>query len=209
MSFHDLPSRCIAFSAMCQAASLVDQIARTGICSDVIAFEASLMSTLKIDSDSPLQIYGAYESLAVGIKSAIEQLENTEGKRNMQVTKYIIGMISLENKLTANSSLVNILSERINQVQRQLSHVNISDISVLKNFDSIYKDIISDLGPKIQVNGTPACLQQEISQHKIRALLLSGVRAAVLWRQLGGKRRQLIFSRKAILNQLKQDLVRV
>lgn len=209
MSFHDLPSRCIAFSAICQAASIVDQIARTGICSDVIAFEASLMSTLKIDSDSPLEIYGGYESLAVGIKSAIEQLENTSGKRNLQVTKYIIGMISLENKLTANSSLLKILSERINQVQRQLSHANISDLSVLKSFDSIYKDIVSGLGPKIQVNGTPACLQQEISQHKIRALLLSGVRAAVLWRQLGGKRRQLIFSRKAILNQLKQDLVRV
>ncbi|MEH6454630.1 MAG: DUF489 family protein, partial [Psychromonas sp.] len=45
--------------------------------------------------------------------------------------------------------------------------------------------------------------------HKIRALLLAGVRAAVLWRQIGGKRRQLIFSRKAMLHQTKQNLQRV
>jgi len=208
MSFHNLPSRSIAFSAMCQAASLVDKIAKTGNCPDENAFEASLMSTLKIDSASPLEIYGGYEPLACGIKSAIGQFHYDSSKRNIQVTKYIIGMITLEKKLSAHSSLLKILSKRLNEIQGQLTHFHISDIPVLKNFDSIYKEIISDLGPKIQVNGNPACLQQEINQHKIRALLLSGVRATVLWRQLGGKRRQLVFSRKAMLEQLKQNLQR-
>lgn len=208
MSFHNLPSRSIAFSAMCQAASLVDKIAKTGNCPDENAFEASLMSTLKIDSASPLEIYGGYEPLAFGIKSAIGQFHYDSSKRNIQVTKYIIGMITLEKKLSAHSSLLKILSKRLIEIQGQLTHFHISDIPVLKNFDSIYKEIISDLGPKIQVNGNPACLQQEINQHKIRALLLSGVRATVLWRQLGGKRRQLVFSRKAMLEQLKQNLQR-
>ena len=65
------------------------------------------------------------------------------------------------------------------------------------------------MGPKIQVNGNPTCLQQTQTQHKIRALLLAGVRATVLWRQIGGKRRQLMFSRKAMIHQAIQDLHRI
>ncbi|KPU83108.1 lysogenization regulator, partial [Psychromonas sp. PRT-SC03] len=84
-------------------------------------------------------------------------------------------------------------------VQHQLADANIDDDNILSSLNLIYKDLISDLGPKIQVNGSPSCLQQERTQHKIRALLLAGVRSAVLWRQIGGKRRQLLSSRKAML----------
>ena len=209
MSFHDLPSRSIAFAAMCQAAYLVDKIATTGSSPDAVAFEASLRSIMRTESDSPLEIFGGYESLGVGFNCMIEQLDNNSKTRNMQVTKYLIGMIALEKKLTANGAALNMLGERITQVQRQLAHFEIDDSSVLSNLNSIYKDLISNLGPKIQVNGNPSCLQQEQTQHKIRALLLAGVRATVLWRQIGGKRRQLVFSRKAMLNQCKQNLHRV
>lgn len=209
MSYHDLPSRVIAFAAMTQAAYLVDKIATTGLCPNIEAFEASLKSIMTVDSDTPLSTFGGYASLEVGFKSMIEQLDNPSNQRNLQVTKYVIGMVALEKKLTSNGSALNLLGERINQVTRQLNHFEISDESVLSNLDDIYKDIISNLGPKIQVNGKPSCLQQVITQHKIRALLLSGVRAAVLWRQLGGKRRQLLLSRKAMIQQAKQNLQRI
>jgi high frequency lysogenization protein len=42
---------------------------------------------------------------------------------------------------------------------------------------------------------------------KIRALLLAGIRAARLWRQLGGHRWQLVFSRRKLLNEL-YDMMR-
>lgn len=209
MSFNNIESRCIAFAAICQAAYLLDKIATKGLCPDAVAFDASLHSIMRVESDSPIDIFGGYDVLEVGFKSMIEQLDNGNNSRNMQVTKYIIGMISLEKKLSNNSATLNLLSQRINQVQRQLAHFEINDSSVLNNLDSIYKDLISTLGPKIQINGSPACLQQEQTQHKVRALLLAGVRAAVLWRQLGGKRRQLIFSRKAMIYQTKQNLHRV
>ena len=45
-------------------------------------------------------------------------------------------------------------------------------------------------------------LQQPNNAAKIRALLLTGIRAARLWRQLGGHRWQLLFSRRKLLNQL-------
>ncbi|MEG3754066.1 high frequency lysogenization protein HflD [Psychromonas arctica] len=208
MSFHTLESRSIAFAAMCQAAYLVDKIATKGICPDAVAFNASLRSIVRTDSAAPLDILGGHESLKVGYKTVIAQLDNVDGSRNMQITKYVAGLMALERKLSANSGTLNLLGERINQVHRQLAHFEIDDSSVLSNLDSIYKDLISNLGPKIQVNGNPSYLQQSQTQHKIRALLLAGVRAAVLWRQIGGKRRQLLLSRKAIVEQTKQNLLR-
>ena len=45
------------------------------------------------------------------------------------------------------------------------------------------------------------CLQlrDTDNQERIRALLLAGIRAVILWRQVGGRRRYLIFRRKEIL----------
>jgi high frequency lysogenization protein len=209
MSFHNLQSRCIAFAGMCQAAYLVDKLSTTGSCPDHSAFQASLHSIMRTESDTPIAVFGGYSSLKTGFNSMLEQLSNNNNMRNMQVTKYVIGMIMLEKKLRRNPGTLNLLGERINQVQRQLAHFEIDDHSVLSNLDAIYRELISPLGPRIQVNGDPSCLQQTQTQHKIRALLLAGVRATVLWRQLGGKRRQLVFSRKAMAHQAKQDLHRI
>lgn len=45
-------------------------------------------------------------------------------------------------------------------------------------------------------------LQDSRNADKVRALLLAGIRSAMLWRQLGGRRWQLLFSRRKLLDQL-------
>ncbi len=50
------------------------------------------------------------------------------------------------------------------------------------------------------VRGEPVVLASPDNQHMIRALLLAGMRAAVLWRQCGGNRIRLILGRKALLD---------
>jgi high frequency lysogenization protein len=70
----------------------------------------------------------------------------------------------------------------------------------------IYVDVISPLGPRIQVTGSPAVLQSPQVQSKVRASLLAGIRAAVLWHQVGGGRLQLMFSRSRLCAQAKQIL---
>ncbi|MCV5888715.1 DUF489 family protein, partial [Escherichia coli] len=82
---------------------------------------------------------------------------------------------------------------------RQSEHFELLDDQMISNLASIYLDVVSPIGPRIQVTGTPSVLQQTASQHKVRALLLSGIRSAVLWRQVGGKRRHLIFGRKKMV----------
>jgi high frequency lysogenization protein len=91
------------------------------------------------------------------------------------------------------------LAERVSQVKRQAFHFDLLTDTVLSNLAGIYSDQISNLGPRIQVSGAPLYLQQPQVQHKIRALLLAGIRACVLWRQLGGRRRQILFFRKKVI----------
>ena len=59
------------------------------------------------------------------------------------------------------------------------------------------------------MSGDPQLLKQVDNQHKVRALLLAGVRSAVLWRQLGGKRRQILLNRQRILVCAEQALAQI
>ena len=48
------------------------------------------------------------------------------------------------------------------------------------------------------MTGDPNVLQREENAARVRALLLAGIRSAVLWRQTGGRRWQLIFRRRKV-----------
>ena len=79
------------------------------------------------------------------------------------------------------------------------------------NFDvafggALYQDTLSTLRQRIQVHGDMRNVQQPNNASKIRALLLAGIRSARLWRQLGGHRWQLVFSRRKLLNELQSML---
>ena len=49
------------------------------------------------------------------------------------------------------------------------------------------------------IKGEQAHLEEATTVAKIRALLLAGIRAAVLWKQSGGNRFTLLLSRKALI----------
>jgi high frequency lysogenization protein len=70
----------------------------------------------------------------------------------------------------------------------------------------LYRQSISNISPRIIVKGKPLFLQNPDTQNRIRALLLAGIRSAVLWRQLGGTRLQLLFSRKSIVSDAEELL---
>jgi high frequency lysogenization protein len=57
------------------------------------------------------------------------------------------------------------------------------------------------LSPRIVINGRPQFLQVDRTVNWIRTLLFSGLRSAVLWRQMGGGRFSLMFGRKKMLEQ--------
>lgn len=197
--------QCLALAGVCQSAFLVKRLAQTGF-ADSGATEASLSSILVTQADSSQQIFGAVQNLKIGYQCLLEQLDASDKTKDLELTRYVASMISLERKLTDNARALNELSSRIAHVQRQVAHLDFDNAQVLRNLAAIYSDVISPLASKIQIKGKPQFLQVESSQQKIRALLLAGIRAAVLWRQLGGRRRHIIFKRKSIVENCRSAL---
>jgi high frequency lysogenization protein len=199
-----MQARTMAFAGILQALAQVQYIARHGD-SDTDAMAASLNTILVTSPEQPEDVYADKVQLQVGYKWILNQLGDGESK-DVEMTRYLVGLLALERKLSRSNASLGMLSERINQIHRQLNHFAITDEQVVANLASIYSDIISNLGPKLQITGNPNVLQRPLVQQKIRALLLAAMRSAVLWRQLGGKRRHLVFARKAIVDTAKKNL---
>jgi len=189
----------LALAGVCQAAALVQQLARRGTAENE-AIEASLSSILVTDPETPQQVFGQLNNLKTGYTALAAQLSDKQATKDTELTRYIASILGLERKLARKPKAMQELGERISHVQRQLAHVDFQNPQIVASLASIYSDIISPLAPRIQVAGNPDYLSQPATQHKVRALLLAGVRAAVMWRQMGGKRRNILFRRKHILN---------
>ncbi|GAB3519717.1 high frequency lysogenization protein HflD [Photobacterium alginatilyticum] len=200
-----LYDRTIAFAGICQAVKLVQQVARDGTC-DRDALEACLNSIVVTDPSNTIEIYGCEANLRMGLETLSAEIDSTPSGN--EITRYLVSVMALERKLSSRRDSMAQLGDRIDTAKRQIDHFELLDDQMVSNLANIYLDIISPLGPRIQVTGTPAHLQQQSVQHKVRALLLAAVRGAVLWRQVGGKRRHLIFGRKQMVEQAKILLAR-
>lgn len=191
--------RTLALAGVCQAANLVQQIAKTGKCSEE-AFKTSLNSIVMTSPESTEAVYGTFDKLEKGFEEVINQLSSKGKAGDSEVTRYVSGILNLERKLSKKPAKLQELAQRIEQVQRQQSHISLFENQMIHNLAVIYKDIVSPLGAKIQVVGEIPLIKQNLIQDKIRALLLASLRSAVLWRQLGGSRRELLFKRRRIIN---------
>ena len=199
-------SRHLALAGVCQAAALVKQIARTGDI-DHDAFACSINSIAVTDSAQTLDVFGSLPQLTLGLSTLIKQLDNNDQNKDVEITRYVANLLALERKISGKNKVMQQLGERISQIQRQQLHMDLLDTQMLSNLAAIYSEVVSPVARKIQIAGSPALLKRADNQHKVRATLLAGLRAAVLWRQLGGKRRQILFSRQSILNAAKSALL--
>ena len=88
-----------------------------------------------------------------------------------------------------------ILKERLHAAQRQAEHYPVNHDNLIASFAATYQQTASEAAGKILVRGEPQWLRQTDIVNHIRALPLTAVRAAALWRASGGNRWQLPFSR--------------
>ncbi|WP_114327385.1 high frequency lysogenization protein HflD [Candidatus Colwellia aromaticivorans] len=206
----------ITFAAICQIAHLVQQVSRNGQVNDS-ELEMLLNSIISTSPENTLAVYGGeLSNLKQGLELLVNHLgdsSSSNGKKgnvkDPEFTRYIISLINLERRLKKQPKQLAQLGERIEASKRQLEHYSITSETLIASFASIYSDIISPLGARIQVTGEPDILKQTASQHKIRSLLLAGIRSTVLWRQVGGKRRTILFSRRRLVKTAKELLEQI
>lgn len=197
----------LALAGVCQSARLVQQLAHQSQC-DEPPLRVSLQSLLDLNPPSVRAVYGDNPAhLRLGLVT-LQGMLNASSREGLgaELNRYTLGLMVLERKLHGNRGAQAELSRRIDALDRQLSHFDLLSATLISVMASIYVDIISPLGPRIQVTGAPAVLQNTQIQAKVRAVLLAGIRSAVLWQQVGGGKLQLMFARNLLFKKAKQIL---
>ena len=194
----------IALAGVYQAAALVDNLARSGQ-ADPVAMEKSLYSVFQTDADSTTDIFSGLDGVRYGLQKLQQQL-TLPVREQIGTTRYSISVLLLAGKLLKDSKRLNRISEGIKTAAAKLDLYDYTHSNQIAALADIYSGAISDLSPRIMVQGDPLHLQNPDTQNRVRALLLAGIRAAILWRQLGGSRLQLLFKRKLLVNTANQLL---
>ncbi len=188
----------IALAGVFQAAYLVDELAKKGSIPEE-AFRTSLNTLLKVDPASTLAVFGDRYSIQLGLRELIAVLEKQQNRTKTEMVRYVLTLLYLESKLSKRNDLLEVMGKRIQQIQGQTNHFEVTHSNIVGAFASLYKDTVSTFPQRIQVTGDPKFLRVDENADKIRAILLAGIRAAVLWRQVGGRRWKLLLMRKSVL----------
>lgn len=200
-----LTDRTLALAGIFQCATQVAQIARRGQ-ADSASFETCIHSLFVTDPQETADVYGSRAALRPGLHAMVQQMEGQAG-RDVDITRYALALLVLERKLSKRRDLLDVISKGIQNAQRQADHFHsfVHD-SVIGNLAETYMKSISTLSPRIMVKGENNHLMDQANADKVRTLLLAGIRSAVLWHQCGGARWQLLFKRRAYLQEAKRML---
>lgn len=183
-------ARVLALAGVFQALSLVRELARDGDC-DSDALEASLASVFKLESGSAAEVFGGNHGVRRGLRVLVEQVESND--RDLPLFHMLINVLKLERSLHRSPATNRRLGEGLQGMQRQLQHFPVTHPTIIARLADLYCSNLSGLKPRITVVGNPLYLQQPAKAQRVRALLLAAIRAAVMWHQLGGRRRHLLF----------------
>lgn len=197
--------RTLALAGVFQAAALVKQLAKTGRTTEPY-FTASIESLFKTDPQDVLDVYGGTRNLALGLQELIRLFSNNKAPKDSDIARYVLSLLHLERKLSKNSKMIQTIQAGLARAKIQANHFSTTHENVLANLASVYTDTLSSFKFRIYVSGEPVYLNQTSILHKVRALLFAGIRSAVLWQQVGGRRWQLLISRQNIIQTAKNCL---
>ncbi|MBV0931770.1 high frequency lysogenization protein HflD [Marinobacterium weihaiense] len=211
----------IALAGMFQAASLVDQVAQRGMVPQN-NYETCIASLFATNPKLTEDVFGGVKEvpygLSLGLRHLQDMVEKKESGQNKQIIQYVLGMIMLERQLDKHPDVMSKLGKGIDAIADKARYFNDQDAAssvplapvaythrnVIAALDNLYQETISQFSFRIQVGGDPRHLQNTENAARIRALLLAGIRATLLWRQVGGKRWHMLFFRSRLKPSLRR-----
>lgn len=206
-------NRTIALSALFLCIEGVTQIANKGQCDNEL-LATCIGSVLNDKADTIESIYGSLEKLKPGLGALMYNLGagqlGPDGRpKDMEATRYSINLLHLQKKLMKNEEVLQELMQRITETQEKLEFFDLTHANIIASLADTYSETISKLGPRIMVKGNQTYLGNPDNASKIRALLLAGIRAALLWDQAGGGRWKLLFERSKMQKYADQLLSQI
>ena len=196
---NELQERTIALAGLIQSCAQVQAVARTGEFNEPVV-ESSIQSVLILDALNTAAVYGGLDGVSSGLRMISTGVLDSPNMEDVELIRYAMSLILLQNQLYRDEPAFAAFGEAVEQLSRY------SGAELVDACSQVYQKHISDMRPQIIVQGEQGFLQRRDVPPKVRALLLAGLRSAVLWRQKGGSRLKLLWERRKYRNSAKQLL---
>ena len=200
-----MKDRTLALAGLLQAVQLVQQMAQTGE-ADAKGLQASIDSLFRFDADSAEDVFGGAGAVEAGLRRLVAQLDG-DGRDPAQ-TRMAMTVLHLERRFINHPSAAESVHAGLKDIARQRDHLGPVHPTVLGRLGELYSAQLSTLGPRVLVQGNPVYLGRPDVVGEVRATLLAAVRAAVLWRQLGGGYLDFLFARRTMASAAREWLRR-
>jgi high frequency lysogenization protein len=192
-----MKDRALALAGLLQAVQIVQQMAQTGE-AQTRPLAASIDSLFRFDAESAEAVFAGAAQLEPGLQRLVGQLEGGGG-RDPAVTRMAMTVLHLERRFVAHPTASDAVRRGLEDIGRQREQFGPTHPNVLSRLGELYAKEISPIGPRVLVQGNPVYLARPDLVGDVRATLLAAVRAAVLWRQLGGSYWDFLFGRRALV----------
>ena len=189
----------LTLSAVVQSAQLVRALAHTGS-APFPAMKSLIDPLFALNAPSFTTIFPDLCLARPGLEWLTVRARQLRPGKNDEVLRYTRNLLLLRTKLMADTDMQSRLGRRLQSISplsapysdphRQTSAEPVGLHETERSFEelaTLYQDTISTLPFRIQVQGKVEHLQDERIANRIRALLLAGIRFAVLWHQIGGR----------------------
>jgi high frequency lysogenization protein len=191
-----MKDRALALAGLLQAVQLVQQMAQTGQ-SEAKPLAACIDSLFRFEAETPEAVFDGAAKLEPGLNCLVGQLQGGAG-RDATLTRMAMTVLQLERRFIGQHAAVDAVRAGLEEIARQQVHWGPTHPTVLARLGELYAKELSPVGPRVLVQGNPVYLGQPDLVGEVRATLLAAIRAAVLWRQLGGSYWDFAFSRGAL-----------
>ena len=185
--------RVLALGALLVALSQVRRIAETGQ-SDTATLQVALDSVFRLDAADTAAAVGGVDAVRPGLRLLRDYLAGTN--TDEALGKLAMAVMQLERRFVADAVMTERVRTGLRALQGPVERLGSPHHDVVAGLASLYADTISHLRPRVMVQGNPHYLGQAGVVAEIRALLLAALRAAVLWRQMGGSLWDFLFRRR-------------
>lgn len=201
-----MKQRTLALAGVFQATELVRQAASHGTWSGYAA-SSCLRSLFALDGETLQEIYGGRQHVRLGAETMLCVLQGES--RYTDSLRYTVGLLQVERKFQRQGKMQDRVGRRLQEISTEGQDLDQHDREDLqaREISQLYSETISTLTPRIVVNGKPQYLKNDRTVDWVRTLLMAGLRSAVLWKQLGGGRFELMFGRKKIISEAESLLL--
>ncbi|MCY3768962.1 MAG: DUF489 family protein [Gammaproteobacteria bacterium] len=198
----------LAFAGMIQSATLVCQLAKQDRY-DREALWQSAQSLIRLDTDRTEEVYGSVYGVELGLRKIILLFGSRSEVEDRDIFNYTIFVHQISTRLLKLEKTSRIIHAELEEIRYELHRRDGPGPEPERLFEllaGLYSRTISYLTPRIIVRGEPDRLQDPATVNRVRTALFSGIRAAYLWNQLGGRRWKIVFQRKAYVKKARQLL---